>query len=119
MGAGAGLSQPSLSAGGAAAGARDAAEAAQEGQVFAFSSSCSQSLWVPLLEKAWARLNGSYQAAERGDAAEARLCLYMCPGSVRHATLEPQPIVDSVAMARKHRDINCDLGLATKRFLHI
>eukprot|EP00434_Breviolum_minutum_P026005 symbB.v1.2.022987.t1/scaffold2038.1/size91535/3 len=53
-------------------------EEAKEGRIFAFSSSAG-CLWVPLLEKAWARVNGSYQAAERGDGAEALAALTGAP----------------------------------------
>ncbi|CAE7536298.1 unnamed protein product, partial [Symbiodinium necroappetens] len=37
-----------------------------DSRALAFSSSCSGALWVPLLEKAWARINGSFQANNFG-----------------------------------------------------
>eukprot|EP00439_Symbiodinium_sp_Y106_P053143 s1271_g7.t1 len=57
-------------------------------RALAFSSSCSGALWVPLLEKAWARINGSFQAAERGDSAEALAALTGAPA--KHYRLHPE-----------------------------
>ncbi|OLQ04824.1 Beta-galactosidase [Symbiodinium microadriaticum] len=59
-----------------------------DSRALAFSSSCSGALWVPLLEKAWARINGSFQAAERGDSAEALAALTGAPA--KHYRLHPE-----------------------------
>jgi len=45
----------------------------------AFSSAARGSLWVPLLEKAWAKLHGSYQAIESGLPSEAFRALTGAP----------------------------------------
>jgi hypothetical protein len=44
----------------------------------AFSRATSD-IWVPLLEKAWAKLNGSYEDSVSGNPADALQCLTGAP----------------------------------------
>mgnify|MGYP002803532134 FL=1 len=50
-----------------------------DGSGLAFSRADGQQLWVPLLEKAYAKAHGSYQAISGGEIAEALLDLTGCP----------------------------------------
>ncbi|CAK9025451.1 unnamed protein product, partial [Durusdinium trenchii] len=50
-----------------------------DGSGLAFSRADGQQLWVPLLEKAYAKAHGSYRAISGGEIAEALLDLTGCP----------------------------------------
>ena len=54
----------------------------------AFSKANGPELWVLLLEKVWAKLKGSYHAAETGNSEEVLYAFCGCP-SVTLLTYKP------------------------------